>query len=410
MKSTKTHPKSHRHRLDDRLYAEILRDTLSSECCSFCNEDVAESMLLTSLNSILIWPKNVRHRESDQLSDLAQGSSAHNLLLMVASDFPGSSILRMFQPMVAVLMNYLRPHEAYSILRMIAIRGNDPADFVFLTPNQSWIDWAVYRLLRRLPTASESDIRTFVEFLLDGGAFHLKPEQYRRLVSCFIVEGSKVLVRLGIAFIAFPHLLEKDDELFKKAFGLRISRKSYPLSTRKAEWLRKRFPAWTPGIEYEISVPPIDSLIDLKPVLPFMLEALAYPLISVTHRQVIKVFDSSADGTSCLTFLKTVTGELSEKPFMLLLVVLTKEDPVPVVLAMTTESAALFKPGDPDRKVFRLSTESDRVVRKFNDSLVFVSSEDSAPIMSFYHDMSRLTVPDLQIDELIIRYEIIRIH
>jgi hypothetical protein len=137
----------------------------------------------------------------------------------------------------------------------------------------------------------------FEKFVSRGGASVLRHAEFLRLVGCFLFEGCKVFTRVGIAWLLLRGKSDSTDELFKKAFSLSISIRSFPLSEKR----RKKLPGSLNDTVRTLTVFPerIDAfessrLFQLEGYLEKTLSTLQVGNVSITR----KIFDSSQDGTS----------------------------------------------------------------------------------------------------------------
>ena len=391
-----------------KSFDEIPISMIDSIASVHSDDRLMETLLDTSVRSIMIAPN--AFLDPSQLdavipSEELQGFS--DLILKFVSDFPILSTLRICRDMLPIVYNRFGSSGSLKIMRYLAISFTDKANRLFNVPNTSWMDWAVYHLLRALPTGSETEIGEFVNFVQDGGASQLGMKCFERLAICFLFEGSKALVRVAIAFLAFPNIRSDTDALFRKAFSLRISRGSYPLSARKTKGLRKRFSEFKQTYKCGIlHVPVIDCMLDLKLILPVILEAIDLPVLSLSLRSVLKTIDSQNDGFGGLTF----TNSMDSSPFLLLLIARTREEPVPIMLAICNDNAVILRNLKSLSRVYRVDSDPTRRLRRIGDWYVFVSSEDSEEIMAITTELTHVSVPAFSFDDSLTSYQVVEIN
>lgn len=257
-------------------------------------------------------PSLLRFIQADQtrvlllISSLAPGvlnDSEVSVLSAIASVYPSISGSRFVPPLVRELLRTFTSAEAFSIVSCVAERtkGSRP----YLSRSKDFREWSVFQLTRFLKSPSDSQVALIDDFVLSGGSAVLTDDAFSRLVGCFLYEGCKVFVRIGIAWLLLSDAERMNtDLLFRKAFSLRISLNTFPLSESRRGKI-KRFEL-IPNIAIDPVIPwlPVSSeLTDLAHEITVALEKLVVPIQTIEGLEMKCIHKSETDGFSPTVFI-----------------------------------------------------------------------------------------------------------
>ena len=364
-----------------------------------------EAISVTGPNDVQVYPSSlfvrshIEYRFTEQQRD-----SVDSLCSIIAKHYDLIAQPRYIRSFVAILASHFEPDATVAILQGMSNRCREESRRPFLSQSTNYMEWALYQLSRFIKTASPDQVAIFYEFVGHGGVEILSLSQLTRLVCCFLHEGCKVLVRLGIAFLLLDETSRLDDDLlFKKAFKVRISSRSYPLSERRrlkprALWI----PVMSERVRYEIQVPHISQLCELGLSVKQSMDALRLTYLTLSHRQVDLVVASQTDGTSYLLFMSRLNAAYaSGSPFVIAVFQTTTGV---LSLGLTSTSFVVLRGPTPSIVNVYSARSEEELVKVSGDFLAIV--DDSAqPVLLTDKQLTRISLGDAS-DMSLVNYEI----
>jgi hypothetical protein len=286
--------------------------------------NIFETMLRDSLRVVQIQNRNmIVSSVFDQFLRTSESSAHKDLRFLVGTGIPEISSLPFLRDLIPVLLLQLSKEESFAVLTQLMDRARKDVKRPYLSFSTSVVDWSLYQLRRYIRKPTAEQLETFMTFLLNGGSSKLSFSQFKRIVGCFLYEGCKVFVRLGIAYLLLSDDSRSDDDLlFRKAFKLRISWTTYPLSERKRSKISP-FPVshLLPDLKHEIYLPMGSELTrDLKHLIEASLEYLSIPLMRISGRTMNRVHSSVSEGTSRSIFVSKFSECISSSFLVVLLI------------------------------------------------------------------------------------------
>ena len=295
--------------------------------------------------------------------------------------------------LVPTLLLFFTRYEAFSIITGIADRVKSKSNRPYLISSREFREWSVRQLTRYVPSPTSEQLETF-RCIVFGSKSTLPMPLLIRMVGCFLVEGCKVFVRFGIAWIMCDGRAETDT-IVKKAFRLRISLSTYPLREKTRRRILKYMgSSETEASEWVLKLGISSTITNLSETAQSVADSLSIPQSILLGTTAACVHSSLSDGLSPVTFFTKLNAH-SDSHLTLLL------------FQSERGCIAVGSSSDPPMCTFILDTvhhgpyalARDSPIIHKSDGMLFIQSTSAQVIMGIDKDFARVSFPGVSVDD-----------